>query len=243
MKFDPGSIVCPDKDCNHISTHPSNKTMPTASTTHHPARQFFLIIGAVLGWAALIGQLYLTIVNRQASLSETLVRFISYFTILSNILVALAYTYLWLSPSSKWGQYFSKTTTLTALAVYIGVTGLVYNTILRFQWSPTGFQYVVDQSLHTIVPILFLGFWSWFVPKTSLKWTDIFPWMIFPALYCVYTLIRGNFFDFYPYPFMDVNKHGMQQTIVNCLIVTVVFVVISLILVGIGFIQKRRITL
>lgn len=55
--------------------------------------RFFAII-FVLGWFALLLQLYLIILHRVSSLPETIVRFFSFFTIQTNILVALCFTFL-----------------------------------------------------------------------------------------------------------------------------------------------------
>ena len=66
----------------------------------------FLGIIAIVSWFAVALQLYLIILNRVASLPETIVRFFSFFTIQTNILVAICFTFLWLKPKSKWGFFF-----------------------------------------------------------------------------------------------------------------------------------------
>src|SRR5438045_7219237 len=94
------------------------------------AKQIFLMIGAALGWLAIIFQFYIIIVNRVASISETIIRFFSFFTILTNIFVALCFTFLLLKPNSKWGKFFGRPTVLTALTAYIAVVGIIYNFFL-----------------------------------------------------------------------------------------------------------------
>jgi len=96
------------------------------------ARQTFLAIGAIIAWFAVVVQFYLLIVNRVTSIPETIIRFFSFYTILTNILVALCFTFLLLKPKSGWVRFFSKPATITAIAVYITVVGIVYNIILRF---------------------------------------------------------------------------------------------------------------
>jgi len=95
----------------------------------------FLVALCITGWVALIGQFYLILENRVASIAETIVRFFGFFTILSNILVTVAVTVLLLKRPAGWLRFFSKASTLAATGVYIFVVGLVYNTVLRFQWS------------------------------------------------------------------------------------------------------------
>ncbi|HMI79175.1 MAG TPA: hypothetical protein VK484_10285 [Ferruginibacter sp.] len=63
-----------------------------AKPTKIPA--FYLASIAAAGWFALIGQFYLIIENRVASLAETITRYFGFFTILTNIIVAVCVTVL-----------------------------------------------------------------------------------------------------------------------------------------------------
>ncbi len=205
-----------------------------------PSQKLFIVIGSVMGWFALLLQLYLIIVNRTASLPETIIRYFSFYTIQSNILVALCFTVLLLKPESGLGKFFSKVTIRSAITVYITIVGIVYNVILRFLWAPTGWQKVADELLHLVIPLFFILYWMLFVPKEPLKWTDFFPWLIFPFLYCIYTLIRGSYAHYYPYPFMDADTLGLKTVLFNSLILTVAFSVMSLILIGIAKLSHKK---
>ena len=200
--------------------------------------RFFAII-AIVGWFAVVLQLYLIIINRVVSLSETIVRFFSFFTIQTNILVAVCFTFLWLKPKSKWGLFFSKPKKTTAITLYITIVGLVYNAILRFLWAPTGSQKLVDELLHLVIPILVLLYWILFVPKKTLEFKDIFPWLIFPAVYLVYTLIRGAFFSFYPYPFIDVILLGYNKVLINSFFMLLAFLFFGTLFIGIGKLRSN----
>ncbi|KIA87658.1 Pr6Pr family membrane protein [Flavobacterium sp. AED] len=201
--------------------------------------RFFPII-AIVGWFAVFLQLYLIILNRAASLSETIVRFFSFFTIQTNILVAICFTFLWLKPKSKWGLFFLKPKNATAITLYITIVGLVYNAILRFLWAPTGLQKVADELLHSVIPILVLLYWILFVPKKALEFKNIFPWLIFPAVYLVYTLIRGAFFSFYPYPFVDVVLLGYNLVLLNSFFMLLAFLFFGTLLIVIGKLRSRN---
>jgi hypothetical protein len=200
--------------------------------------RFFAII-AIVGWFAVVLQLYLIIINRVVSLSETIVRFFSFFTIQSNILVAVCFTFLWLKPKSKWGLFFSKPKNATAITLYITIVGLVYNTILRFLWAPMGLQKVVDELLHLVIPILVLLYWVLLVPKKTLEFKNIFPWLIFPVVYLVYTLIRGAFFSFYPYPFIDVILLGYDKVLLNSFFMLLAFLFFGTLFIGIGKLRSN----
>lgn len=201
--------------------------------------RFFAII-AIVGWFAVVLQLYLIILNRVASLPETMVRFFSFFTIQTNILVAICFSFLWLKPKSKWGLFFSKPKNTTAITLYITIVGLVYNVILRFLWVPTGYQKIADELLHLVIPILVLVYWILFVPKKTLEFKNIFPWLIFPAVYLVYTLIRGAFFSFYPYPFVDVVLLGYGKVLLNSFFMVLAFLFFGTLLIGIGKIKRMN---
>ncbi|MES1159399.1 MAG: Pr6Pr family membrane protein, partial [Bacteroidota bacterium] len=123
------------------------------------AMQAYAALLALTGWIAVVLQFYLILLNRDASVVETVVRFFSFFTILTNILVALCCTSLLAGSAGRRGQesrFFSKPSTLTATAVYITIVGLVYNIVLRILWEPQGLQLWVDEWLHSVIPSLFL---------------------------------------------------------------------------------------
>jgi len=88
---------------------------------------------------------------------------------------------------------------------------------------------------------LFFIYWLLFVPKETLKWKNVLPWMIYPFIYCIYTLARGALVKFYPYPFIDVEVLGYATVFRNIAGLIVVFLIISLLLVAIGkYMTKRK---
>lgn len=202
--------------------------------------KIYLALIALLGWFALISQFTINIQSNVANISELIIRYFSYFTILTNLLVAICCTTILLKPSSKWGNFFSSQKTLTAIAVYILVVGLIYNVILRFIWNPQGLQKIVDELLHSVIPVLFLFLWIFFVKKKTVKWKAFLPWLIYPLTYLVFVLIRGAFSGFYPYPFIDVTKLGYQKVFTNSLGVTIIFIVLSLLFIVAGNLTNRH---
>ena len=191
-------------------------------------------IGAAIGWFAIIAQFYLIITNRVVSVPETIFRFFSYFTIDTNILVALCFTFIFLGSKSRLGQFFTKTTTVTALTVYIIIVGIVYNTILRLTWNPQGLQMIVDEILHSVTPVFFILFWVIFTPTEGLKYKQAFSWLIYPLAYMLYAVIHGAITKFYPYIFVDVTRHGYGKVISNAGLILFAIFVLSLILIATG---------
>ena len=133
------------------------------------ANQTFLVIGAAIAWFAVLLQLYLIILNRVESVPETIIRFFSFYTILTNIFVAFCFTVLLVKPNSRFGIFFSRPSVLTATTIYIFVVGLLYNLILRKIWSPVGLQQLADELLHVVIPLLFILYWYLFAPKGELE--------------------------------------------------------------------------
>lgn len=187
----------------------------------------------ILGWFALIAQFYLILLNRTAPVAETIVRYFSFFTILTNLLVALCFSFLLLNPKSTAGTFFSRNSTLAAVTVYILVVGLVYNLILRFLWQPRGLQLVVDELLHTVIPLLCIIFWWNNQRAKKLQWKNIFVFLIYPLLYILFVLVRGISSGFYPYPFIDVNAIGLNKVLINSGLLALCFVVVSAVFIAV----------
>ncbi|WP_292008283.1 Pr6Pr family membrane protein [Chryseobacterium sp.] len=190
-----------------------------------------------IGWFAIIVQYYLMIENTLLPFSETTVRFFSFFTILTNIIVAVYFTkQLFTSFSGSSNSNF-----LTAITVYILIVGIIYQVILRSSWNPTGLQRFVDELLHGVIPFLTLVYWYLYGKKSGLKYGNMIKWAIYPLIYLFYILIRGGFSGFYPYPFVNVSEIGIAQTLVNSFYVLIFFIIVSGLLISIGrFIGIKR---
>ena len=205
-------------------------------TTHHKT---FIILGALLAWFAVIVQYVLMIENREASVFESTVRFFSFFTILTNTLIALYFTSMWLGRHTKLGRLFQRPGVVTAITVYITVVGLVYQLLLRQIWEPQGLQRLVDELLHSVNPLYFVLYWYLYEEKSTLKWNLIPGWLIYPLVYVIYILIRGSFSGFYPYPFVNVAELGMSQVLLNSFGLMFVFIGFCALYIGGGKLLSR----
>jgi hypothetical protein len=203
------------------------------------AEQIYLALGATIVWFSVLGQFYLSIVNRLVPVPEVLIRFFTYFTIQTNILVATCFTFLLLKPVSGWGKFFSNPRVLTAICTYITFVGLTYNLLLRQLWQPTGLQQIVDELLHSAIPIIFILFWLISVPKAGLQWKNIFTWLIYPVIYIIIVLIRGALSGYYPYPFIDVNDLGYPKVFLNGFGLIIAFLILSCLFIAIGKFTNR----
>ena len=204
------------------------------SSTH----RIYLIVGAFTSWFAVSFQLYLILLNSTTPVMVTVIKFFSFFTVLTNILVAVAFT-VSLLKASRLKTFFTKPQTLTAIAVYISVVGLVYNVVLRQLWQPQGLQRVVDELLHLVIPVLYFVYWMVFVSKNQLQWKHTFAWLIYPLVYTIYIIIRGALTNLYPYPFLEADKLGYSVVFVNSLMVLAVVLFFSYLFIAIAKFKTR----
>ena len=203
--------------------------------------KMFAAIAALLGWFAIAVQFFLTLEMRVSSVPETIIRFFSFFTVLSNIITALCFTGLLLNPTHALHRFFSKPGIQTAVTVYIVIVGAVYNLVLRFIWNPEGLQKIADEILHSFIPVLMAIFWLVFTKKNNLQWKDSLQWMIYPFCYTVFITIRGAVSGFYPYPFINVPVIGYPRALLNGAGLVVVFMGLSLFLIAFArFISRKQ---
>ena len=209
--------------------------MVNPPTPGSAARRRVVAVAAVLGWAGLSIQLYLILYSRwtlAASLLGGLVSFFSYFTVLSNTLVATVLTCELTSRESAARRWFLQPWVSSGIAVSIAVVGLAYSLLLRHLWHPEGWQLLADELLHDIMPLLFLVYWWCCVPKGTLRLGHIALWVMYPLVYFAYALLRGHLLAAYPYPFIDVSTLGYPQVFLNAAGILAGFVVIALLVVG-----------
>lgn len=201
------------------------------------AIKIYAAIGALLGWFAIVSQFAISVSIRKIPLTEFIFRFIGYFTITTNTLAALCFTFFFLRSNSGFSRFLTRQASVFSIAIFIAIVGLIYSFVLRSLWQPQGFQLIIDELLHTVQPLLFFLFWILFIPKEDLKWKDVFKWIFYPVIYIVYVIIFGAITQFYPYPFADAGKLGYPRALLNAAGILALFILLaSLLLV----IIKRR---
>jgi hypothetical protein len=162
---------------------------------------------------------------------RSLLNFISYFTIESNLLVLLV------SGLAALGRLRDRAAIrVLRLAALTGITitALVYATVIAPHTNPKGIDLVNDVILHYVVPsIAVLGF-VLIGPRVRFQRSDI-AFMAWPALWIVYTMVRGAVShpgfpgtkgarSRYPYDFLDVNAHGWGSVLPSTLGVTALLI-------------------
>ncbi len=197
----------------------------------------FTALTALTAWFAIIAQFTISVpeyLEKGRTLAGSFVQLLSYFTIQSNILVAFSLTAVLLFPKTGAGRFFSKVSTATAIAVYITIVSLVYNLVLRPFWHPKGFYKPIDELLHLVVPIMYILYWLFLLPKQGLMWKQLSGWLLFPFIYLIYIILRGAATGLYPYFFVDVKTFGYAQVAVNSFFLLLVFALFGALFIFIG---------
>ncbi|MFL9878930.1 Pr6Pr family membrane protein [Herbaspirillum rhizosphaerae] len=197
---------------------------PTLSAEIFPDRQLsslscmLALLIAVISWFALSAQTDITIdrvLVRGMTVLDGVERLTSYLTNLTILLSAVSFSALALRNSNPISSFFRKPQVITAVVAYMIFVGIAYNVLLRQLWQPTGFRALVNESLHTVTPLLSMVYWIFFVPRFQPSLKKSLLWLIYPMSYLFITLWRGGMSGFYPYPFINVNELGYPHVLLN----------------------------
>lgn len=155
---------------------------------------------ALLILSAVIGQFYF----KFNIPGFNIVSFFSYFTILSNIFAAFVLFILTIRPHIK---HFEKIR--GASVFYMAITGVVYAVLLsRYEGTPGLMLPFANLIFHKIMPIVMILDWVIIPIKRKISYLVVFPWLIFPVLFLLYSEARGSIINWYPYPFLDPKTAG-----------------------------------
>jgi len=173
---------------------------------------------SVAAWTGLVLQAdvsFTFMLGEGLKLSDALIRFFSYFTILTNGFIAIDGTVCALGGDNRWTRSEAHTSLETCLAVSIFWVAIVFALLLRGLRHLEGIEILADGLLHTSVPILYLIYWGVYGSRHKLHWFQAHFWPIYPALYFIYALVQGWRTGLYPYPFIDAAHIGYERTLIN----------------------------
>lgn len=191
---------------------------------------------AGIGYFAIALEAFLTLEKARSSGISVLsaeARTFSFFTVLTNLLVAAVLTAVVARPKNRLGRFLERPAIQAAFVVYIIVVGAVYNLMLRKLWHPEGWQKVADEIFHDLIPVAYTVYWLLWAPKGHTAWIDAIRWLGYPLAYGVYSLIRGAIIGAYPYPFLNVNRLGYPQVLFNMLMLTVAMIGLGSVVIAI----------
>jgi hypothetical protein len=173
-------------------------------------RAAYLLLAVVCATGLGINLLESITADAPPSLGTRILRFLSFFTIESNILV-LAVALL-LAAGAVRGPGLA----LAHLDALLGitVTGIVFALVLAPDQEHIGIGSVL---LHYVSPPLTLLTWLAFGPWGARAWAMIGPALVWPLVWLAWTLVHGAIGGWYPYPFIDVSQHGLATVLRNAL--------------------------
>ncbi|MGC2374632.1 MAG: Pr6Pr family membrane protein [Solirubrobacteraceae bacterium] len=143
--------------------------------------------------------------------------YFSYFTELSNLFAAAMFLYGAVRPAGT----RSRTVELLrgAAVVYMLTTGIVYAVLLSGQDVTYPW---VNTIVHRMMPVAVALDWAIDPPRVRLRVRETILWLSFPLAYVAYTLARGAIVNWYPYFFVDPNRHGGYLLVAgDCAAITV----------------------
>ena len=199
-----------------------------------------LLLAAILAvcGASVGAQFWLSVVagRPEHSVVWRLVEFLSFFTILTNVLLIVVTAFALARPSSP----LASPGAMTAAAVYILVVGVTYAWLLAGLEKHQGLSVWTNAGLHQVSPVLFLLYWLVFTPKRGLRFAQALGWLAYPAAYIAYTLARGALTGRYPYPFANAAKLGYPHALLNAVLFLLVFYLLGVGAVAIGRLRVDR---
>ncbi|HEY8886043.1 MAG TPA: Pr6Pr family membrane protein [Candidatus Microsaccharimonas sp.] len=151
--------------------------------------------------------------------------FFSFFTIESNILAVVSLLIgaflIYAKKKSKKADYFRGAVTL-----YMVITGIIFSVLLSgiegISLTAVPWDNVV---LHYIIPVAIAL--DWIADRSVyISFKKALPWLAFPILYLVYSLLRGPIVGWYPYPFLNPANGGYGTVFVTSVIIAIVGVVL-----------------
>ena len=180
------------------------------------AGRIFAACIATVAWIGLIVQF--AELYRVHSAVMSLWMMFAFFTITTNVLVAVVFSCIALDRSMLRADWIVAGTTLSILLV-----GVVNALLLWGLLELSGGSLLVDRLLHVVTPACALLFWIFFARKGGLAWRDPLLWAIYPLAYFAYAIARGVTTGKYAYPFLNVLTLGWSRTALNAFYIAVAF--------------------
>lgn len=197
---------------------------------------------ACIAWVAIVVQAEVTVYRtlaRGLSVLDGLARMSSYLTNLTVLACAICFTCVALrTRRTPLARFFRQPTVITAVVGYMVFVGIAYNVLLRGWWTPTGWRMLLNESLHSILPMLSVLYWILFVPRFQLRWRHGLLWLVYPLAYLAVTFWRGSLSAFYPYYFINVDRLGVAHAALNSALLFGGFLMLMAVFVGIN--SRRR---
>lgn len=166
---------------------------------------------------------YAIVLSHPGEVAVRTIRFLSYFTILTNGLVAAVAIGRMVRGAPRCDRR-ALPAQRTAVTVHILVVALIYHLLLRDIALPGAIGWWGNLCVHTLVPVGWTLCWLSFGPHGGIDRAAPWRWLLFPLGFAGWTLVHGAISGWYPYPFLDVAVHGYPGVLRAILLIGAVFV-------------------
>ena len=217
-----------------------------------PWRRLLFALNALVAWSGLALSFTLTVLGTYPSQNTDptmlgnpdqgaigrILDFFTYFTIWSNIIVAIVMTMLAINPTRN--TFWFRVVRLDALLM-ITVTGIIYNAILAASAKNEGLEVISNFLEHVATPALTFAIWLVAGPRGWINWRTIWAALIIPVVWLVWALARGAVIDAYPYGFLNVAAYGYPTVLLNVLYIIIVAIILCLIFWGLDWVVRKMV--
>ncbi len=162
---------------------------------------------------------------------------LSYFTVWSNVVVAVSLTSLARRPLED--TWLRRVLRLDGLLM-ITITAIVYQVLLAPSIDVVGWSNLTDPILHVITPLLTVVVWAVWGPRGWVSARLVPAALIVPLLWIVWMLARGAVIDAYPYGFTNVADLGYAPVAVTLGLILLVGAVVAAAFWGADVLLRRR---
>ncbi len=232
------------------SRRPAPADPPTRR--HRGARGAF-VVNALVAWVGVVVTLVISAAGGYASttpdpglyglhpdgaagvlsrVSDTL----SYFTIWSNVVVAVSVT---LAARRSRGGLAERVLRLDAVLM-ITVTAIVYQVLLAPTAVVVGWSRLTDPILHVVTPVVTVTVWLAFGPRGWVTSRVVPLALLVPLAWIVWLLGRGALVGAYPYDVANVTARGVGPVAVTLVLILVFGLAVACVSWGLEVLLRRR---
>jgi hypothetical protein len=204
-------------------------------------QQILAWIGLAMGLAVLSFELWLEVGRRagNADLLAAGLRYLSFFTNLSNLAVVLVYAAA-LAPTQRRPAWLGAPLARATVLAMILLTMLVYYFVLARTENPQGWAKVSSIAAHYIAPLLYLAWWTAYSRTGTLGLRAVPLMLIVPSVYMALVLALGYATGRYPYPMLDADRQGDGAVALHGLGLLLLLVLLCLAVVGLDRLKARH---
>ncbi|PPG38768.1 Pr6Pr family membrane protein [Pseudoclavibacter sp. RFBA6] len=194
-----------------------------ASSIHRPALVTAKIGFGLLAFSSIVSEIA-TIMERGTWVPEN---FFAYFTIETNMLVVLSLLLSAVATAAN-AQGARINAFRAAVTVYILIVGIGFALLLS-GLADVDFTAVPwnNTVLHYVMPVVMLLDLLIDRPTKRIRFGTALIWLIFPAGYAAFSLVRGNLIGWYPYPFLNPRDQGYAPVVLTIIGLVVLGVVLT----------------